>query len=150
MKNKNMIKLKSKDYDLKSLFQYDLLRDILLSLAEYQNDIHSEIIALKNNSKAHDIRLSKLEEKNDIKFDPAEFNINITNIEPSPIFENIKTEDGDKKEKDEKSEKNNTEKKGSEKKTLKKKMIKIFLVKRKKMMTKKKKRKKLVVNLNIY
>ena len=111
-----MIKLKSKDYDLKSLFQYDLLRDILLSLAEYQNDIHSEIIALKNNSKAHDIRLSKLEEKNNIKFNPAEFNINITNIEPSPIFENIKTEDGDKKEKDEKSEKNDTEKKGSEKK----------------------------------
>ena len=116
-----MIKWKSKDYDLKSLFQYDLLRDILLSLAEYQNDIHSEIIALKNNSKAHDIRLSKLEEKNDIKFDPAEFNINITNIEPSPIFENIKTEDGDKEEKDEKSEKNNTEKKGSEKKNTEKK-----------------------------
>ena len=82
-----MIKLKSKDYDLKSLFQYDLLRDILLSLAEYQNEIHSEIISLKNNYKIHDIRISKLEEKNDIVFDPKEFNINITKDESPFLFD---------------------------------------------------------------
>lgn len=114
-----MIKLKSKDYDLKNLFQFDLLRDILLSLADYQNDIHSEITALKNNYKVHDIRLSKLEDKNDIKFDPNEFNINITNIEPSPIFEKIiqepKTTE-DAKKKDEKSEKKETENKDKDKK----------------------------------
>ena len=109
-----MIKLKSKDYDLKGLFQYDLLRDILLSLAEYQNDIHSEILTLKNNYKIHDIRISKLEEKNDIKFDPSEFNLNISNIESSPNFENLpennkKSEGTEKKE--EKSEKKETEKK---------------------------------------
>ena len=109
-----MIKLKSKDYDLKGLFQYDLLRDILLSLAEYQNDIHSEIISLKNNYKIHDVRISKLEEKNDIKFDPSEFNLNISNVEFSPNFDNFpenskKKEETEKKE--EKSEKKETEKK---------------------------------------
>ena len=108
-----MIKLKSKDYDLKSLFQYDLLREILLSLAEYQNDIHSEIIALKNNYKIHDIRISKLEEKNDIKFDPKEFNINIANFE-SPLFDSTsenfkKLENNEKNE--EKSEKSDEDKK---------------------------------------
>ena len=109
-----MIKLKSKDYDLKSLFQYDLLREILLSLAEYQNDIHSEIMALKNNYNIHDIRISKLEEKNDIKFDPKEFNINITNFESPPIestsdnlkiVENIKREEKKDEEKKEEKEK---------------------------------------------
>ena len=114
-----MIKLKSKDYDLKSLFQYDLLREILLSLAEYQNDIHQEILALKNNNKIQDMRISKLEEKNEIKFDPNKFNINILNLEHSPIVENIsdnnKLNDSEKKE----SKRINTEKK--EEKTAEKK-----------------------------
>lgn len=109
-----MIKLKSKDYDLKSLFQYDLLRDILLSLAEYQNEIHSEIISLKNNYKIHDIRISKLEEKNDIVFDPKEFNINITKDESPFLFdstsENFQKKDNNDK-KDEKSQKTEEEEK---------------------------------------
>ena len=46
-----MIHIKSKEYNLSSLFQYDLLREILLSLADFQNDIHSEIEALKNQAK---------------------------------------------------------------------------------------------------
>lgn len=104
-----MIKLKSKDYDLKSLFQYDLLREILLSLAEYQNDIHSEIMALKNNDKVQDIRLSRLEEKNDIKFDPTEFNINLSNIEPSPLYEQAPTNVEDKEKNKEKAEKKQDE-----------------------------------------
>jgi hypothetical protein len=119
-----MIKLKSKDYDLKALFQYDLLRDILLSLAEYQNDIHLEILALKNYYKTHDKRISKLEEKNDIKFDPSEFNLNVTNFELSPIIERIEenqkngNEDNKKEEKSEKegNEKNEDDKKKEDKK----------------------------------
>ena len=83
-----MINIKSKEYNLSALFQYDLLRDILLSLAEYQNDIHSEIVALKNQTKYHEARISTLEEKNDIKINPADFNINITNIEPPKNAEN--------------------------------------------------------------
>ena len=83
-----MINIKSKEYNLSSLFQYDLLRDILLSLAEYQNDIHSEIVALKNKSKYHEMRISNLEEKNEIKIDPSKFNINITNIEQPKAAEN--------------------------------------------------------------
>ena len=114
-----MIKLKSKDYDLKGLFQYDLLRDILLSLAEYQNDIHLEILALKNYYKTHDKRISKLEEKNDIKFDPSEFNLNITNFESSPIIERIEENQKNGNEdnkKEEKSEKEGNEKKEEDKK----------------------------------
>ena len=83
-----MINIKSKEYNLSALFQYDLLRDILLSLAEYQNDIQSEIVALKNQAKYHETRISNLEEKNDIKINPADFNINITNIEPAKSVEN--------------------------------------------------------------
>ena len=83
-----MINIKSKEYNLSALFQYDLLRDILLSLAEYQNDIQSEIVALKNQAKYHEARISNLEEKNDIKINPADFNINITNIEPAKSVEN--------------------------------------------------------------
>ena len=109
-----MIKLKSKDYDLKSLFQYDLLRDILLSLAEYQNDIHSEIIALKNDHKLHDARISKLEEKNGIKFEPSEININIANFESSPQFE-LTQENKDINNKEEKDEKESQKKDESEK-----------------------------------
>ena len=104
-----MLKIKSKDYDLSSLFQYDLLREILLSLAEFQNDINSEIKSLRNYNKIQDIRLSRLEEKNDIIFDPSEFNINISNYESSPIYEAFSDdknkEDKDKdKDKDEKNE----------------------------------------------
>ena len=88
-----MINIKSKEYNLSSLFQYDLLRDILLSLADYQNDIHSEILALKNQAKYHDMRISNLEEKNNIEINPAEFNINITgtNLESPRVFENSRS-----------------------------------------------------------
>ena len=82
-----MINIKSKEYNLSALFQYDLLRDILLSLADYQNEIRSELEALKNQNKIQDFRLSLLEEKNDIN--PQEFNINVTNIKSSKNFENI-------------------------------------------------------------
>ena len=111
-----MIKLKSKDYDLKGLFQYDLLRDILLSLAEYQNDIHSEIISLKNNQKIHDMRISKLEEKNGLKFEPSEININLLNFDSSPPFEptSENKENIDDNNKEEKSEKEKTEKEKTE------------------------------------
>ena len=93
-----MITIKSKDYDLSSLFRVDLLREILLSLAEYQNDINSEIASLKNYNKIQDIRLSRLEEKNEIKFDPTEFKINISNYESTPIYQGI----SDNKNKEEK------------------------------------------------
>ena len=82
-----MINIKSKEYNLSALFQYDLLRDILWSLADYQNEIRSELEALKNQNKIQDSRLSLLEEKNDIN--PQEFNINVTNIKSSKNFENI-------------------------------------------------------------
>ena len=82
-----MINIKSKEYNLSSLFQYDLLREILLGLADYQNEIRSELEALKNQNNIQDFRLSRLEEVNDIK--SPEFNINLTNINPSKNFENI-------------------------------------------------------------
>ena len=86
-KNRKMINIKSKEYNLSSLFQYDLLREILLGLADYQNEIRSELEALKNQNNIQDFRLSRLEEVNDIK--SPEFNINLTNINPSKNFENI-------------------------------------------------------------
>ena len=94
-----MIKIKSKDFDLNTLFQFDLLREVLLNLAEFQNDIQSEIMALKKNDKIQDMRLSRLEEKHDIKFDPSEFNINIINLDKSPEF-GISTENNKNTEKD--------------------------------------------------
>ena len=82
-----MINIKSKEYNLSALFQYDLLREILLGLADYQNEIRSELEALKNQNNIQDFRLSRLEEVNDIK--PPEFNINLTNIKSSKNVENI-------------------------------------------------------------
>ena len=114
-----MINIKSKEYNLSSLFQYDLLRDILLSLADYQNDIHSEILALKNQAKYHDMRISNLEEKNNIEINPAEFNINITgtNLESPRVFENSRSieisnreENKDEEEEIKESKSNNNEK----------------------------------------
>ena len=84
-----MINIKSKEYNLSSLFQYDLLRDILLSLSEYQNEINSEIIALKNQTKYHEMRLTNLEEKNDIKINLPDFSTTITNIEAQKNVENV-------------------------------------------------------------
>ena len=105
-----MIKIKSKDFDLNTLFQFDLLREVLLNLAEFQNDIQSEIMALKKNDKIQDMRLSRLEEKHDIKFDPSEFNISIINLDKSPEFgistENNKNTEKDIEEKGKKEEKN--------------------------------------------
>ena len=86
-KNRKMISIKSKEYNLSALFQYDLLREILLGLADYQNEIRSELEALKNQNNIQDFRLSRLEEINNIK--PQEFNINLTNIKSSKNFENI-------------------------------------------------------------
>ena len=104
-----MIKIKSKDFDLNTLFQFDLLREVLLNLAEFQNDIQSEIMALKKNDKIQDMRLSRLEEKHDIKFDPSEFNISIINLDKSPEFgistENNKNTEKDIEEKGKKEEK---------------------------------------------
>ena len=94
-----MIKIKSKDFDLNTLFQFDLLREVLLNLAEFQNDIQSEIMALKKNDKIQDMRLSRLELKHDIKFDPSEFNISIINLDKSPEF-GISTENNKNTEKD--------------------------------------------------
>ena len=96
-----MIKLKSKDIDLNSIFQYDLLKEILLYLSEYQNDINSQIRALRNNDKIQDMRLSRLEEKNNIIFNPSEFNINISNYES----EKKEEEEKEKKIDDKKDEK---------------------------------------------
>ena len=84
-----MINIKSKEYNLTTIFQYDLLRDILLSLAEAQNDILSEITVLKNQNNLQDIRLSHLEGKNNLQISPTEFNFNATNIEHSKNVENI-------------------------------------------------------------
>ena len=84
-----MINIKSKEYNLSSLFQYDLLRDILLSLSEYQNEINSEIIALKKQTKYHEMRLTNLEEKNDIKINLPDFSTTITNIEAQKNVENV-------------------------------------------------------------
>ena len=118
-----MINIKSKEYNLTSLFQYDLLREILLSLAENQNDINSEIIALKNQNKYQDFRLSKLEEKNNIISNPLEFNIDISNkesknVESRPNPESIsKNEEKGKdieKEKEEDNNINKEEKKSTE------------------------------------
>ena len=104
-----MIKIKSKDFDLNTLFQFDLLREVLLNLAEFQNDIQSEIMALKKNDKIQDMRLSRLEQKHDIKFDPSEFNINIINLDKSSEFgistENNKNTEKDIEEKGKKEEK---------------------------------------------
>ena len=114
-----MINIKSKEYDLTSLFRYDLLRDILLSLAESQNDLRSEIEALKNQNKYYDVRLSQLEEKNEIKINPSQFNINITNVKQPKTVENINNqenqqndENDDKEEEEEnkKDEENNNKK----------------------------------------
>jgi len=103
-----MIKIKSKDFDLNTLFQFDLLREVLLNLAEFQNDIQSEIMALKKNDKIQDMRLSRLEEKHDIKFDPSEFNINIINLDKSSDLgastENNKNTEKDLEEKRKKEE----------------------------------------------
>ena len=121
------MKLKSKDYDLNTLFQYDLLREILLNLAEYQNDIHAEIMALKNNDKIQDMRLSKLEEKHDIIFNPSEFNINITNYESGKKDEEEKrNKDDDKKEKEAKNEEKEKDENKGEKKEEKKEEKDIF------------------------
>ena len=121
------MKLKSKDYDLNTLFQYDLLREILLNLAEYQNDIHAEIMALKNNDKIQDMRLSKLEEKHDIIFNPSEFNINITNYESGKKDEEEKNnKDDDKKEKEAKNEEKEKDENKGEKKDEKKEEKDIF------------------------
>ena len=82
---------------------------MLLNLAEFQNDIQSEIMALKKNDKIQDMRLSRLEEKHDIKFDPSEFNISIINLDKSPEFgistENNKNTEKDIEEKGKKEEK---------------------------------------------
>ena len=103
-----MIKIKSKDFDLNTLFQFDLLREVLLNIAEFQNDIQSEIMALKKNDKIQDMRLSRLEQRHDIKFDPSEFNINIINLDKSPEFgtstENNKNTEKDLEEKGKKEE----------------------------------------------
>ena len=100
-----MINIKSKEYNLSALFQYDLLRDILLSLAEYQNDIQSEILKLKNQANYHEIRISNLEEKNEIKINPADFDINITNIEsPKNVENSVNIDTSPKEEKQNKEE----------------------------------------------
>ena len=120
-----MIKIKSKDFDLNTLFQFDLLREVLLNLAEFQNDIQSEIMALKKNDKIQDMRLSRLEQKHDIKFDPSEFNINIINLDKSSEFgistENNKNTEKDIEEKGKKEEKDIFE---SNEKVMKKTMMK--------------------------
>ena len=119
-----MINIKSKEYNLTTLFQYDLLRDILLSLAEYQNDIHSEIIALKKQTKYHDIRLSKLEANNDIQINPSELDIKITNVESPKNVENLNNiipsqnnEEQNKEEEIKKEEETKSEKKEEIKET---------------------------------
>ena len=110
-----MINIKSKEYNLSSLFQYDLLREILLSLAEYQNDIHSEIIALKNQNKFQDLRLSRLEEKNNITGNPIEFNIDVTNLESKNVESNQNPELNDKEKEMENEEDIKENKKDEEK-----------------------------------
>ena len=112
-----MINIKSKEYNLSSLFQYDLLREILLSLAEYQNDIHSEIIALKNQNKFQDLRLSRLEEKNNITGNPIEFNIDVTNLESKNVESNQNPELNDKEKEMENEEDIKENKKDEEKLT---------------------------------
>ena len=79
-----MINIKSKEYNLSALFQYDLLRDILLSLAEYQNDIQSEIVALKNQAKYHE----EIGRAHITNIEPAKSVENSNNIEYSPRDEN--------------------------------------------------------------
>lgn len=105
-----MIKIKSKDFDLNTLFQFDLLREVLLNIAEFQNDIQSEIMDLKKNDKIQDMRLTRLEQKQDIKFDPSEFNINIINLDKSPEID-TPTENNKNTEKSLEEKEKNEEKK---------------------------------------
>ena len=112
-----MIHIKSKEYNLSSLFQYDLLREILLSLADFQNDIHSEIEALKNQAKYNNMRLSNLEAKHNIQINPSEFNLNIigSNLDSPRIFDNSRSAEMSNREENKNEEVGEKDNKNGEK-----------------------------------
>ena len=67
-----MLKLRSKEYDLNILFQFDILKEILLNLAKDQDNIYSQLNKINENNKIISSRIKKLEEKNNISFQPPQ------------------------------------------------------------------------------
>ncbi len=61
--NINILKLNSNDYDLNLLFNYDILKQVLVNLTKNQSVLFNEIASLKSSSDSFDFRLKPLEEK---------------------------------------------------------------------------------------
>ena len=56
-----MITIEEKEYDLKYLLNYDMLREILIKLAQNQNILQKDVESIKNTNKERDYKLMKLE-----------------------------------------------------------------------------------------
>ena len=130
-----MITIEEKEYDLKYLLHFDMLREILIKLAKNQNILQKDVESIKNSNKERDYKIMKLEknikeqekdifdefeprnnyiDKEDIlkekkEIDSQNNNINI-NEEEYQKSEKIEEEE-EKEEKEEKKEKNKKEEK---------------------------------------
>ena len=56
-----MITIEEKEYDLQFLLNFDMLREILIKLAQNQNILQKDVESIKNTNKERDYKLMKLE-----------------------------------------------------------------------------------------
>ena len=92
-----MLTIEEKDYDLKYLLQFDMLREILIKLAKNQKSLQKDIDSIKNSNIERDNKIKSLQEY--IKGEPGYSEDN------NPINTDIQTEGDKKNEEDSKNKK---------------------------------------------
>ena len=91
-----MLTIEEKDYDLKYLLQFDMLREILIKLAKNQRSLQNDIDSIKNSNIERDSKIMSLQEY--IKGETGDSEDN------NPINNDIQTEEDKKYEEKEKKE----------------------------------------------
>ena len=91
-----MLNIEEKDYDLKYLLQFDMLREILIKLAKNQKSLQNDIDSIKNSNIERDSKIMSLQEY--IKGETGDSEDN------NPINNDIQTEEDKKDEEKEKKE----------------------------------------------
>ena len=91
-----MLTIEEKDYDLKYLLQFDMLREILIKLAKNQKSLQNDIDAIKNSNIERDNKIMSLQEY--IKEEAGNFEDN------NPINNDFQNEEDKKDEEKEQKE----------------------------------------------
>ena len=96
-----MLTIEEKDYDLKYLIHFDMLREILIKLAKNQKSLQNDIDSIKNSNIERDNKIMSLQQH--IKGDNGDFE------EYNPIKYDAQNEEESKKEEEEEKEKEETD-----------------------------------------